>query len=95
MKGLTVAFPRPFAKNGPHEDLRYTIQNSINVCVLGAYRTSYREHSPVRTAQPAAAASEMLWPPKPGKKEPPITAIGVNPYKSLNSPANEVLKRKT
>lgn len=42
---------------------------------------------PVKTAQPAAAASKMLWPAKPGKNEPPTTAIGVNPYKCLNSPA--------
>lgn len=34
--------------------------------------------SPVKTAQPAAAASDMLWPAKPGKNEPPTTAIGVN-----------------
>lgn len=45
--------------------------------------------SPVKTAQPAAAASEMLWPVKPGKNEPPITATGDNPYKSRNSPTNQ------
>jgi hypothetical protein len=33
--------------------------------------------SPVITAQPAAAASEKLWPAKPGRNEPPTTAIGV------------------
>ena len=33
--------------------------------------------SPVTTAQPAAAASEILWPAKPGRNEPPITATGV------------------
>lgn len=42
---------------------------------------------PVKTAQPAAAASEMLCPAKPGKNDPPITAIGVNIYKLLSSPA--------
>jgi len=47
------------------------------------------QHSPVKTAQPAAAASEILWPDKPGSSEPPITAIGVNVYKSLNSPTKE------
>lgn len=40
-------------------------------------------------AQPAAAASDMLWPERLGKKEPPITAIGVNLYKCLSSPKNE------
>ena len=33
--------------------------------------------SPVTTAQPAAAASEILWPAKPDRNEPPITATGV------------------
>lgn len=46
-------------------------------------------HLPVKTAQPAAAASEILWPDKPWTKEPPITAIGVNVYNCLNSPAKE------
>lgn len=41
---------------------------------------------PVRSAQPLAAASETLWPAKFGKKEPPITAIGVILYKYFNSP---------
>lgn len=41
---------------------------------------------PVKIAQPAAAASAMLWPAKPGKNDPPITAIGVNLYKLLSSP---------
>ena len=37
-------------------------------------------------AQPDAAASDMLWPAEPGKKEPPITAMGVISYRCLNSP---------
>lgn len=37
-----------------------------------------KKSSPVKTAQPAAAASDMLWPAKPGKNEPPTTAIWVN-----------------
>ena len=53
---------------------------------------SQNKYSPVRTAQPAAAASDMLWPAKPGKKEPPITAIGDNPYRCFNSPTNELRK---
>lgn len=48
--------------------------------------------SPVKTAQLAAAASDMLWPAKPGKKEPPITAIGVILYNCLNSPTTQVGK---
>lgn len=55
---------------------------------------------PLKTAQPAAAASDMLWPANPGKKEPPITAIGVNLYNCLNSPTiqnnnmKQILPRK-
>lgn len=44
------------------------------------------KYSPVKTAQPAAAASDMLWPARPGKKDPPTTAMEVIPYKYLNSP---------
>lgn len=33
---------------------------------------------PVKTAQPAAAASDILWPADPSENEPPITAIGAN-----------------
>lgn len=45
---------------------------------LGTNKVYESKQSPVKTAQPAAAASDMLWPAKSGKKEPPITAIGVN-----------------
>lgn len=44
------------------------------------------KYLPVNTAQPAAAASDMLWPARPGKKDPPTTAMEVIPYKYLNSP---------
>lgn len=49
-----------------------------------------KECLPVKTAQPAAAASDILWPSKPGRKEPPITAIGVNLYMCLSSPERQV-----
>lgn len=49
-------------------------------------------HSPVKTAQPAAAASDILWPAKPGKKEPPITATADKLYKHLSSPTYEFRK---
>lgn len=38
----------------------------------------WKRNWPVKIAQPAAAASEILWPAEPGRNEPPITAIGVS-----------------
>jgi hypothetical protein len=46
---------------------------------------------PVRTAQPAAAASAMLWPANPGRNDPPTTAMGESLYRSLSSPVMQII----
>lgn len=69
----------------------WKIQNK-KAFISGMLRTNLwygSKYSPVKTAQPAAAASDMLWPERVGKKEPPITATGVNLYKCFNSPISQ------
>lgn len=89
-KDLIVAFPLPCGRNAQRDNLK-SIMSSRHENIILRFKSYLKvvQHAPVKIAQPAAAASEILWPDKPGRNEPPITAIGVKVYKCLNSPAKE------
>lgn len=59
--------------NKHHQQIQRNYQLLDEVTEVHLRITSY---VPVRTKQPAAAASATLWPAKPSTREPPTNAIG-------------------